>query len=375
MFCRDEAPEVYKALVAELAYSVVPTTIMGLTILIVGLFAGTTCPSLTFSVPALVGGVGSAVKVFVMLRHTRRNAKGGMCLFVAKRWERAHAIVTYVIATSVGGLAMALIAHPGQHLQVLGTALVFGYSSGIASRICIRPWIAAPAITIAAAPPTLAALIYGDAAQWLLATIFLVFMVGGIQSVCHVYQGAVRQIGLRLQMADYARRDMLTGLANRRSLQEAFDGFASGSAPYVAVYCFDLDGFKAINDGIGHFAGDVLLVDLGARLNRLMTESDVAARVGGDEFIVFQPRIADPRQADDLAQTIFSALTESYDVGGQTVTVGVSLGYTVAAGPEADFDRMVAVADAASYRVKRRGGGIEADVPARATVETQCAAA
>ena len=130
-----------------------------------------------------------------------------------------------------------------------------------------------------------------------------------------------------------ARLDHLTGLANRKALEEALEeGVAVAAKPggeRVAVLMLDLDGFKQINDTLGHDMGDLVLQEIGRRLHANTFEYDTAARLGGDEFAVVLRQL---RGADDVAAVahrLREAITRPIDIDGEPRFIGVSVGAAV----------------------------------------------
>jgi diguanylate cyclase (GGDEF)-like protein/PAS domain S-box-containing protein len=153
---------------------------------------------------------------------------------------------------------------------------------------------------------------------------------------------------------ELALRDALTGLANRRLLDELLTtALARTSRPgtSLVVSYLDLDGFKAINDDYGHAVGDAVLEEVGRRLRAAVRDADVIARVGGDEFVVVQE--CPPDQTDRLATRLGQLMSEAITLDGAVIQCGVSIG-SVVAEPERDATAVVAAADAAMYIVKRR---------------------
>jgi diguanylate cyclase (GGDEF)-like protein len=151
-----------------------------------------------------------------------------------------------------------------------------------------------------------------------------------------------------------ALRDELTGLANRRLLDELLTAAlarTSRSGTCVVVSYLDLDGFKAINDDYGHAVGDAVLEEVGRGLRAAVRDEDIIARIGGDEFVVVQECPVDQTAAPvaRLEHLRFEAVT----LEGAVVECGVSVG-SVIAGTEHDAAAVVAAADAAMYLVKRR---------------------
>ena len=151
-----------------------------------------------------------------------------------------------------------------------------------------------------------------------------------------------------------ALRDALTGLANRRLLDELLTAALARtrrSGTSLVVSYLDLDGFKEINDDYGHAVGDAVLEEVGRRLHGAVRDADVIARVGGDEFVVVQE--CPPEQTRLIATRLDQLMSEPIMAGGLAIECGVSIGSTVAE-PERDAAAAVAAADAAMYVAKRR---------------------
>lgn len=160
----------------------------------------------------------------------------------------------------------------------------------------------------------------------------------------------------RERLAYLGQHDALTGLANRhlfdRLLADALDRAEAAGKP-VAVLFVDLDRFKDVNDRLGHSAGDDLLRQAAERLHAAIRASDVAARVGGDEFVVLCEDIT-PQQARQVADRVASAFTDPFPLGDEAVTVTASVGLEISR-PGMDARRLVGNADEAMYRAKRAG--------------------
>jgi diguanylate cyclase (GGDEF)-like protein len=157
-----------------------------------------------------------------------------------------------------------------------------------------------------------------------------------------------------LRMA--ALHDHLTGLPNRLLLADRLQqaGHRASRQPgyRFAVFLLDLDGFKAVNDSLGHAAGDQLLIEVAQRLSRLLRKSDTAARLGGDEFVVLLDGITTPNGHQVVSDAITSGLTEPFDIDGRRVEVGLSIGVALSSEQSADPDHLLREADAAMYRAK-----------------------
>ena len=155
-----------------------------------------------------------------------------------------------------------------------------------------------------------------------------------------------------------ARHDALTGLSNRVELLDAIDArlkAAPHSEHALALLFLDLDGFKTVNDTYGHAAGDRLLKMVADRLRCVLPATDVAARIGGDEFVVLAADLSH-EQAMDLGQQLITTVATSYDLGGgMSAAIGVSVGIAMAPEHGGNLADLLAVADAALYQAKSSG--------------------
>ncbi|MCP5285048.1 MAG: EAL domain-containing protein [Burkholderiaceae bacterium] len=150
-----------------------------------------------------------------------------------------------------------------------------------------------------------------------------------------------------------AHNDALTGLANRHQFRSLLGQLLAQETP-LAVMCLDLDHFKAVNDSLGHGAGDALLRSVGERLTTAVRRDDTVARLGGDEFAVLT-RAHAPAEIAALAQRVLVSLRQPCELGGQTVTARASIGVAVAPRDGADVDTLINHADVALYAAKAAG--------------------
>jgi diguanylate cyclase (GGDEF)-like protein/PAS domain S-box-containing protein len=152
--------------------------------------------------------------------------------------------------------------------------------------------------------------------------------------------------------------DALTGLPNRYWLQTYLPqalGRASANHAELAVLFMDLDGFKAVNDALGHSAGDQLLRIAAQRLKVAVRPQDKVARLGGDEFIIILENIADKRDAAHVAERVLHAFRESFTLSRGVQSVGTSIGISVFPFDGMDGDTLLRNADNAMYAVKTSG--------------------
>ena len=163
---------------------------------------------------------------------------------------------------------------------------------------------------------------------------------------------------------DQARTDELTGLLNRRALLHRAERTvvaATADRP-AALLLLDLDGFKDVNDSLGHQAGDALLQQVGPRIQQHLRPRDRLARLGGDEFAVLLPE-ATLEQAQDTADRIRQALLLPFSVEGIRLHVGVSIGVASAPVPAATVEELLRCADVAMYSAKTSRAGVRVHVP------------
>jgi len=173
-----------------------------------------------------------------------------------------------------------------------------------------------------------------------------------------------RDVGAALetarQMAHEAQHDGLTGLPNRQwlasRLTEAI-GLAERRRKPLGVVFLDLDGFKSLNDTLGHAAGDQLLQAVAARLTDALRRSDRVSRYGGDEFVVVLPEIEHATHAATVGKKLLDAIAGSYRIDSRQVTVAASLGLSLYPEHGHDAATLIAKADAAMYAAKRAGPG------------------
>ena len=155
-----------------------------------------------------------------------------------------------------------------------------------------------------------------------------------------------------------ARRDELTSLANRRAARESAERLLSRDRRGLAVFLFDLDRFKHVNDSLGHHAGDLLLQVIGQRLADMVREpEDIVARLGGDEFVVLAQGFHDEESVAVLSARLIEAVSSPVTIDGIEVSVGVSIGIALAPEHGTDYGTLLQRADIAMYDAKGRRAG------------------
>ncbi len=160
----------------------------------------------------------------------------------------------------------------------------------------------------------------------------------------------------RARLDREAREDPLTGLINRGELLRQLAALDQGSGgPHVAVIFLDLDGFKIVNDTRGHQVGDELLVAVARRIRAAVRPEDSLARIGGDEFVVLCPALADPQDVRAVAERVRATLDQPVSVEGRSHRISMSVGIAISRADSIDPANLLRQADMAMYRAKDAG--------------------
>jgi len=165
-------------------------------------------------------------------------------------------------------------------------------------------------------------------------------------------------VRLRGELEHRATYDVLTRCHNRASIMAALEAaLARDATSTTGVAFLDIDGFKSVNDSMGHAAGDELLVAVADRLRAAVRGRDIVGRLGGDEFLVVCPDVADPAEAVALAQRVQESVYGTVTVGDTSIELSVSVGVAWSGAEDLSAEVLVARADAIMYESKRRGDG------------------
>lgn len=180
-----------------------------------------------------------------------------------------------------------------------------------------------------------------------------------------MFVGITRDVTKRIQeraaLEHASNYDVLTGLPNRTLLTDRLThalSLANRTKQRVAVMFLDLDGFKPVNDTMGHEAGDQLLRDIAQRIKFCVRSCDTVARWGGDEFVVVLEGLHEPEQSARVAQAIINGIKKTFNLHGREASVGVSIGIAIYPNHGQDVPTLVKAADDAMYQAKKlnRGG-------------------
>ena len=180
-------------------------------------------------------------------------------------------------------------------------------------------------------------------------------------------RGLLREIrAMNEQLRQYAYKDPLTELANRRHFDEHAENLLSqirDTDQALALFLIDIDDFKAVNDSLGHDAGDQLLQHVAERIVSVSRHAELvaierfqAARLGGDEFVVLYQAPANELDADAIAHRLLEAVTQPLELEGRTFRPKVSIGVACGSARTPDIRSLMRAADRAMYRAKEAGG-------------------
>ncbi|PTQ66167.1 diguanylate cyclase/phosphodiesterase [Sphingomonas sp. PP-CE-3G-477] len=251
-------------------------------------------------------------------------------------------------------------------LQLLAVTTTIGYAAGIAGRNAGRPWIALVQLCCASLPLAVGLIVSLDVLKIVLAVVIVLFVVAMMDITLQTYSVILKatlasreKAALAEHHAAIARRDDLTGVANRTAFRERFEArlrALDGGSQWLAIHWIDLDRFKEINDSFGHLAGNALLVCIAGRLNEAFGSAGIVARLGGDEFAVVC-EIEHRDAANSIGHRIIELVERPVDHDGRLLHVGASLGIAIAPADGADADTLLKNADLALYRAKDTGRG------------------
>lgn len=183
-------------------------------------------------------------------------------------------------------------------------------------------------------------------------------LLGGMRYFIGVVRDITERKLVEQKLAYFAHHDYLTGLPNRVLFLNSLGHsvlLAKRNRYQIAVLFLDLDGFKQINDTLGHDAGDLLLQEASKRLKGIIRASDTVARLGGDEFIFVLNNIGSTENISPMAAKIISSLSEPFEINGHQCRIGGSIGISTYPEDSEDIEKLIIQADTAMYLAKQGG--------------------
>lgn len=299
--------------------------------------------------------VTAVARIYSLLLYKSRAARFSDADVI--RWERL-----YGAGASAFGLALGMLSYRALEIDDdPGAWIAFGLSMsfcvGMVSRAAIRPWIILTTAAILFAPTITAGLLRPEFAYKLGAAMLVLFWLTLREASKHLSHAFVERLETKYRLARQATHDFLTGLPNRAAFFQAL-AETRGSFAVIAI---DLDGFKPVNDRHGHHAGDELLRQVAERLSYCVEGMGLAARFGGDEFMVLTPVTPGSKGRDEalaLARRAILELSIPFLLTDIPVRIGASAGILVSAGTTTAgaTAQLLEQVDRALYAAKRAGG-------------------
>jgi len=286
------------------------------------------------------------------------------------QYEPGLVAASAAVAIAASFAALWLFTHLGtentwrMRATRMGAAFVMGlaisgmhYTGMAASRFAANSYCISPGIGGSGMDSRWLALVTATLTLGLLAitTILLVYDAH-LESNVRRYNEMLEHANAQLRHA--ATHDALTGLPNRVLLADRLRqaiARASRHQMRFAVLVVDLDRFKAINDSLGHIAGDELLQEVARRLSGLLREEDSLARLGGDEFVLLIHEVSTPQDAEEVAREVLSQVALPVQLAGLDVHVSPSVGICLCPDDGVDSETLLQHADAAMYHAKKKG--------------------
>jgi diguanylate cyclase (GGDEF)-like protein len=303
-----------------------------------------------------VGFVVAIVRLFEIFAF-RRRISGPRQLGRAEAaiWERRYIAGTVATAFVLGVFAARSIVLGDALCSVMAIGIGFGFGAGVVARLALRPVAALLDLVAIAAPAAIVTFMQPDLRHVGLGLLILMYVAASFEMVRLSFNASISQTTLKRQFEQLARSDSMTGVFNRSVLAEDLPRMLTAAVSgMVAVHALDLDRFKEANDRFGHPVGDALLKQVAGRLMMLAAPDDLVVRMGGDEFVLVQRAGAD---AEAMAHRIVQAISAPYDVDGQAIELGVSVGVAVAPDDGRTAEALLSRSDKAMYRAKQNGGG------------------
>ena len=297
----------------------------------------------------------------------RGSGTGHLTGLWAERQELIYRAGALSYSALLGTFSLLTLSHTDDGvLQLLAVTTTIGYAAGIAGRNAGRPWIALSQLCFASLPLVVGLTVSLAPLKIALAAVIVLFIVAMMDITLQTYGVILRatvasreKAALADHHAAVARRDDLTGVANRTAFREQFEARLQAleqGDQQLAICWIDLDRFKEINDSFGHLAGNALLAGVANRLDETFGATGIVARLGGDEFAGVCPIV---RQADvdPIGRTILELVERSVLYDGRALHVSASLGVAIAPADGTDADTLLKNADLALYRAKDGGRG------------------
>lgn len=296
-------------------------------------------------------------RVTVLLLYRRHN-KTAVTFASLQPWYRLHAGGLVAQATTIGFQSFHAFIVGDTAAALLALGFVLAFCAGAAARLSVIPWIPIVTTLLMFLPTIYGALINPELPIRLAGVFLIAFIAVMVEATLYLHRLVVDRL-LAVQEASYrASHDSLTGLANRTYFHEQLDlacEQTAGSKNDFVVLYLDLDGFKAVNDQMGHAAGDRVLIEVADRLRSAIEADHLVARIGGDEFAILVRTESHGRAMRALTDRLTKAIAAPIRLQTREVTVGASIGVARSSTHSATASEILIAADQAMYVAKLDG--------------------
>jgi len=298
------------------------------------------------------------IRLSVLFAYKRKNGDVPAPPVEAIFWERLYGAFSIVMAFVLSAVMLTAFTLGDSGVQLLSSGVAIGICGGQSTaRVTCRPWIPLASGTVILCTLTTCAIIWKDPFSPIFAIFAVLYLYTYTEACRHSARTILGRLVAESELAGLVRRDSLTGLANRMGFEEELDRALHAvrrNKGNVSLLMLDLDGFKAVNDDLGHPAGDAVLREVADRLRKLSRRTDHLARLGGDEFAIVITDHHDQESLSGYARRLIAGISEPFDLSGQIARIGVSIGIgtATALGPRQPAE-LLAATDAALYTVKK----------------------
>jgi diguanylate cyclase (GGDEF)-like protein len=347
--CAGEVPAEIRPSLVQGLYGSLPIFLGGVfnTILVSSIVA-TRLPTPAFLLWAVLEISLAALRLPLLIKGTRAAKNGGrahidLYILAAVCWAASVGYGCFITVLSGDWLAATLV--------VLSAAAMTG---GVAFRNFAAPRLVMVMILLSLGPCAMAGIISGELIMLATALQIPMYIYAMTHAAYRLNAMLVQTMRSERENGRLARHDTLTGLLNRAGLEDVVARRAN-TITGATLFYIDLDGFKAINDLLGHAAGDQLLVEVSELMRQVAPARAVVARMGGDEFIILGDEM-DASTARQTGQRLIDTLSStSFLLNETVVTVGASVGIAIKSAAQSDFSTLLLEADKALYDAKLKG--------------------
>lgn len=273
--------------------------------------------------------------------------------------EKVPKILKANVGLSVGmmgllGIAASFtfVAGTFAYQTLIPVSLAFGATAIAHCLYTLRP-AAIGVLLIGITPVALSMILSGDFNAKMLGISMLSVEALMIRFVTAQYDRMIEGLFLAQQIRELADTDPLTSLPNRRAIMSTIEAELKQRGPRFGIALLDLDGFKQVNDSMGHHAGDLMLLGVGARLSNAAEAKDSVGRLGGDEFIVLFRNVENKAELSARTTALLAALCRPIEIDGAPTPVAASLGFALYPDDGETIREVMHVADTALYAEKR----------------------